>query len=119
MVATREDALSRAIDIAGGVRALARTLGISPQAISQWSRVPAERVLAIERATSGAITRMELRPDLYLLEEGEQSGEVSDLGVRLIKIRERIVASGAPLLDWDDIEREVRERRGGAQRYEK
>ena len=57
------------------------------------------------------------RPDLYPLEEGEQSGEISDLGARLIKIRERIVASGAPLLDWDDIEREVRGRRGrgGAQ----
>lgn len=117
-MATREDALSRSIDIAGGVRALARTLGISPQAISQWSRVPAERVLAIERATGGAVTRTELRPDLYPLEEGEQSGEISDLGRRLIKIRERIVASGAPLLDWGDIEREVRERRGGGQRYE-
>lgn len=36
------------------------------------------------------------------------------LGARLMSIRERIVKSGAPLLDWDDIEREVAERRGEA-----
>jgi len=31
---------------------------------------------------------------------------------RLREIRSSIVASGEPLLDWDDIEREVAERRG-------
>lgn len=35
------------------------------------------------------------------------------LGRRLWEIRNRILASGEPLLDWDDIEREVAERRGG------
>jgi hypothetical protein len=35
------------------------------------------------------------------------------LGARLTEIRKRIVASGQPLLDWDGIEREVAERRGG------
>src|SRR5688572_9600149 len=35
------------------------------------------------------------------------------LGARLMEIRKRIVASGQPLLDWDEIEREVSERRGG------
>jgi len=34
------------------------------------------------------------------------------LGERLWDIRTRIVASGVPLLDWDDLEREVHERRG-------
>lgn len=34
------------------------------------------------------------------------------LGRRLWEIRKQIVASGAPLLDWDDLEREVAERRG-------
>lgn len=34
------------------------------------------------------------------------------LGRRLMKLRAQIVASGEPLLGWDDIEREVAERRG-------
>jgi hypothetical protein len=34
------------------------------------------------------------------------------LGERLLRIREQIVASGEPLLSWEDIEREVAERRG-------
>ena len=32
------------------------------------------------------------------------------LGLKLWEIRKRIVASGEPLLGWDDIEREVAER---------
>ena len=42
---------------------LARALaGITPQAISQWRQVPAERVLEVERVTG--IARESLRPDL-------------------------------------------------------
>lgn len=42
---------------------LARALaGITPQAISQWRQVPAERVLEVERVTG--IARETLRPDL-------------------------------------------------------
>jgi len=37
------------------------------------------------------------------------------LGKRLLKIRKRIVASGEPLLSWNEIEREVAERRGEAE----
>ena len=36
------------------------------------------------------------------------------LGKRLWQIRQRIVDSGEPLLDWEGIEREVAERRGGS-----
>lgn len=36
------------------------------------------------------------------------------LGRRLWQIRQGIVESGEPLLDWDDVEREVAERRGGS-----
>lgn len=36
------------------------------------------------------------------------------LGQRLWQIHQRIVESGEPLLDWDDVEREVAERRGGS-----
>jgi hypothetical protein len=34
------------------------------------------------------------------------------LGRRLARIRRRILAGGQPLLDWDDIASELRERRG-------
>ena len=42
---------------------LAEALGINPGAISQWSAVPAERVVEVERLTG--VPRQELRPDLY------------------------------------------------------
>jgi hypothetical protein len=39
----------------------------------------------------------------------------TQLGERLLRIRERIVASGELLLSWAEIEREVAERRGEAE----
>ncbi|GAB1541671.1 hypothetical protein NUACC21_43430 [Scytonema sp. NUACC21] len=38
-----------------------------------------------------------------------------NLGERLRKIREEIVSSGVPLLDWEGVEREKAQRRGGYQ----
>jgi hypothetical protein len=35
------------------------------------------------------------------------------LAKKLWELRQKIIASSVPLLDWDDIEREVQERRGG------
>ncbi len=61
----RDNALERAITESGGTAALARTINVTPQAISQWDRVPAERTIAVEQATGGKVTRHELRPDLY------------------------------------------------------
>lgn len=61
----RDTALENAITAAGGTAALARTINVTPQAISQWERVPAERVIAVEEATGGKVTRSDLRPDLY------------------------------------------------------
>src|SRR5690349_9961542 len=61
----RDSALERAIEQVGGVAALARAINVTPQAVSQWDRVPAERALAVEKATEGRISRHELRPDLY------------------------------------------------------
>lgn len=63
-VMAKNKALREAIRQAGGVRALARELGtVSHQAISRWERVPAERVLAVERITG--VSRYRLRPDVY------------------------------------------------------
>lgn len=59
----RDAGLQEAIRAAGGISALARMLGIAQPSISVWSRVPAERVLAVETAT--AVSRTILRPDLY------------------------------------------------------
>ncbi len=58
--------LDRAIAAAGGVRALARALGVVPSAVSNWKRldgVPAERVPQVARVTR--ISPHELRPDLF------------------------------------------------------
>lgn len=60
-----QDALALAIERAGGAAALARRLGISRQAIAQWSVAPAERVFAIEQASGGAVTMQQLRPDMF------------------------------------------------------
>lgn len=59
----RDAGLEAAIQAAGGVGTLARGLGISQPAVSSWSRVPAERVIAVEALTG--VTRATLRPDLY------------------------------------------------------
>lgn len=42
---------------------LARMIDLSVQAVSQWDEVPAERCLAVERATG--VSRHVLRPDIY------------------------------------------------------
>lgn len=42
---------------------LARMMGLAPCSIYQWGRVPAGRVLDVERLTG--IPRHELRPDIY------------------------------------------------------
>src|SRR6516162_1493859 len=59
----RDVGLDEAIRVAGGVGALARKIGIAQPSISNWARVPAERVLSVEAATG--IHRAVLRPDLY------------------------------------------------------
>lgn len=65
----RKAALKRAIDAVGGLAGLAKPLGITEQAISQWDEVPPLRVLAVERVSG--VSRHELRPDLYPLEPVE------------------------------------------------
>ena len=59
----RDPGLSEAIQAVGGVSELARRIGISQPSVSNWDKIPAERVLAVEAATG--VERMRLRPDLY------------------------------------------------------
>jgi TorA maturation chaperone TorD len=59
----RDQGLSEAIRAAGGISELARRLGIAQPSVSNWMRVPSERVLSVESATG--IRREMLRPDLY------------------------------------------------------
>ena len=59
----RDQGLHAAILAAGGVSELARRIGIAQPSVSNWDRVPAERVLSVEAATG--ISRARLRPDLY------------------------------------------------------
>lgn len=54
----------RAIAILGGKSAAARQLGVSPQAVDQWKRIPIRHLFVLERLTG--VSREELRPDLYL-----------------------------------------------------
>lgn len=63
---TDEPALSpleQACKNVGGASALGRLLKITPQAVLQWPRVPAERVLEVETHTG--ISRHDLRPDIF------------------------------------------------------
>lgn len=55
--------VERAAAAAGNKSELARRLGVKVQSIQQWRRIPAERVLDVERVTG--ISRHDLRPDIY------------------------------------------------------
>ena len=51
----------------GSASGLAREINAVPSLISQWAsgdrQVPVNRCVDIERATNGAVTRQDLRPD--------------------------------------------------------
>lgn len=57
----------KAIAIAGGVRALAKELQVSPSVVTEWAKrstpVSIKRCVQLEKYTKGAVTRKELRPN--------------------------------------------------------
>jgi DNA-binding transcriptional regulator YdaS (Cro superfamily) len=69
------DGINRAIEVAGGVSALARAIGVATPTVSQWRHgvrpVSPKMAQAIERATAGAVSRTDLRPDVWPPEEKE------------------------------------------------
>jgi TorA maturation chaperone TorD len=70
----RDQGLAEAIRAAGGVGALARKIGIAQPSVSNWSRIPAERVIAVEDITG--VHRTVLRPDLY---GGQPAAQTDDI----------------------------------------
>lgn len=70
----RDNGLDEAIRAAGSVSELARRIGISQPSVSNWLRVPAERVVTVESVTG--VSRATLRPDLYT--EQSMSGTVDE-----------------------------------------
>ena len=60
--------LERAINVCGSQAALAKKIGVTPQAVQQWlaaGAVPIKRALQVEAATGGQVTRSELCPEMY------------------------------------------------------
>lgn len=63
-----DEPLARVKELLGGNAGIATKLtGLTPQAVSQWKRVPAARVLDVEKLTG--VSRHELRPDIFGTEE--------------------------------------------------
>ena len=66
----KDNPVDLAIGAAGGIRPLARLIGISAPSIWEWrkrGRIPAERVLDVERETG--VSRHDLSPKLYPRDE--------------------------------------------------
>lgn len=62
--------LQQAVDLLNGQSKLASAIGVKQAHVWYWlnkanGKVPAEYLIAIERATEGVVTRAHLRPDLY------------------------------------------------------
>lgn len=59
--------IERAVQYAGGISALATLIGVRPPTVHEWKTgvrpVPIKRCVGINKATNGAITLQELRPN--------------------------------------------------------
>lgn len=68
-----KEAVKKAVEIVGGQAVLADLCSVRQQAVFGWTQrgCPPGRVLTIEKATGGKVTRHELRPDLYPIEKGQ------------------------------------------------
>lgn len=58
-------AINEAVKKAGGRSAVAKALGVTPEAVRQWitRKIPAERAVDLERISG--VHRSHLRPDLW------------------------------------------------------
>jgi DNA-binding transcriptional regulator YdaS (Cro superfamily) len=73
-----EKICDKAKENAGGPAAIAKALkDLTPQAVSQWKKIPADRVLDMERLSG--ISRHELRPDIFgpVVAQQDREGEAA------------------------------------------
>jgi DNA-binding transcriptional regulator YdaS (Cro superfamily) len=65
-----KNALLRAIRLSISQKNLAGKCSATQQEISDWLKkgIPPTRVISVEKAVNGAVTRHELRPDIYPLD---------------------------------------------------
>jgi DNA-binding transcriptional regulator YdaS (Cro superfamily) len=66
------NAVEKAVYYAGGARKVAEALGISNTGVYKWcytGKMSPEHVLALEKLCNGYMTRHDLRPDIYPIEE--------------------------------------------------
>ena len=61
--AMKDPGLQRALAAAGGVAALARALGITKGAVSQWRRLPADRIGAVASFHGGGLVNDNAGPN--------------------------------------------------------
>jgi len=122
---------------------LAKALGVQPPSVSDWitgkKAVPLDRCTAIERATLGAVTRQDLRPDDWqehwpeldaaqanangasrLIAAPDLVAAVSDINA-VVKVLAASVHEVIMPKAWDGVERrhqpwDGKERRSGADR---
>lgn len=62
---TPQEALNKAIELAGGKVAVSEHFGIKLPAVYQWEKAPANRVLGLEELTRRKVSRHDLRPDIF------------------------------------------------------
>ena len=71
--------LDKAIEMCGGVTALARTLKVHQTTVSQWKRhklgVDWKHVNALAKLTGHKVTREQLRPDIFCQVDGNIATE--------------------------------------------
>ena len=75
----------KAVRLAGSQTALAKLIGVSPQAVQRWVEqgfAPARRCRLIEQKLSGAVTRYELSQEVFGLPgEGESKAGLTQSGL--------------------------------------
>jgi DNA-binding transcriptional regulator YdaS (Cro superfamily) len=61
--------IEKAVSLVGGQANLAKAIGVSASFVNQWVTgvrpVPPTRCRSVEEATGGAVTRFDLRPDVF------------------------------------------------------
>ncbi len=75
--------IERAVELLESQAAIARLCDVSPQAVNQWVArvrpIPPKHAKAIARATCGAVTASQLRPDLAEIFGPEPAAEAEQV----------------------------------------